>query len=170
MYRLRDHNLTIETGRHRQTWLPKEDRLCPHCTQHEVETELHFLTTCPNYTQIRETFFPQFINQHKDFNQIQQKDKLPYILGETSTSSNLAARYVKSCHDKRTSSRTEPQVTAGRKHCTRHINWHDRIQSFSCLFIGIFISTYFRLTEYRYINSICYRLLLFLCIFVLNVF
>ena len=45
-----------------------------------METELHFLTTCPNYTQIRETFFPQFTNQHKDFNQIQQKDKLPYIL------------------------------------------------------------------------------------------
>ena len=120
MFRLSDHNLTIERGRHRQTWLPKEDRLCPHCTQHEVETELHFLTTCPNYTQIRETFFPQFTNQHKDFNQIQQKDKLPYILGETSTSSNLAARYVKSCHDKRTSSRTEAQVTAGRKHCTTH--------------------------------------------------
>ena len=54
-----------------------------------METELHFLTTCPNYTQIRETFFPQFTNQHKDFNQIQQKDKLLYILGETSTSSNL---------------------------------------------------------------------------------
>ncbi len=54
MYRLSQHNLTIETGRHRQTWLPKEDRLCPHSTGNEVETELHFLTSCPKYAQIRE--------------------------------------------------------------------------------------------------------------------
>ena len=32
MYRLSEHNLAIERGRHRQTWLPREDRLCSHCT------------------------------------------------------------------------------------------------------------------------------------------
>src|SRR4029434_442695 len=30
-YRLSEHSLAIEVGRHRQTWLPKENRLCPHC-------------------------------------------------------------------------------------------------------------------------------------------
>ena len=32
MYRLSEHNLAIEKGRRRQTWLAREERLCPHCT------------------------------------------------------------------------------------------------------------------------------------------
>ena len=39
MYRLREHSLAIEIGLHRQTWLPKEERLCSQCQQREVETE-----------------------------------------------------------------------------------------------------------------------------------
>ncbi len=107
MYRLSQHHLTIETGRHRQTWLPKEDRLCPHCTGNEVETELHFLTSCPKYAQIRDTFYPHFTTHHKDFHQKPNMDKLPYLLGESPASSNLAARYVRSCHDERASSGTQ---------------------------------------------------------------
>ena len=45
MYRLSEHSLAIEKGRRRQTWLSREDRLCAHCPQNEVETELHFLTS-----------------------------------------------------------------------------------------------------------------------------
>ena len=56
-YRLSEHSLAIEKGRHRQTPLPREDRLCTHCTQNAVETELHFLTTCPLYQDIRDTYF-----------------------------------------------------------------------------------------------------------------
>ncbi len=107
MYRLSHRNLTIETDRHRQTWLPKEDRLCPHCTGNEVETELHFLTSCPKYAQIRDSFYPHFTTHHKDFHQKPNMDKLPYLLGESPASSNLAARYVRSCHDERASSGTE---------------------------------------------------------------
>ena len=43
-YRLSEHSLAIEKGRHRKTWLPVEERLCNHCTTAESETELHFLT------------------------------------------------------------------------------------------------------------------------------
>ena len=57
-YRLSEHSLAIEKGRHRQTCLPREERLCTHCTQKEVETEVHFLTTCPLY-QDRDTYFPR---------------------------------------------------------------------------------------------------------------
>jgi hypothetical protein len=45
-YRLSEHSLAIEKSRRRQTWLSREDRLCAHCPQNEVETELHFLTSC----------------------------------------------------------------------------------------------------------------------------
>lgn len=31
--RLSEHNLAVERGHHRQTWLPWEKRLCTHCTQ-----------------------------------------------------------------------------------------------------------------------------------------
>jgi hypothetical protein len=40
---------------YRKTWLSREDRLCAHCPQNEVETELHFLTSCQMYDQNRDT-------------------------------------------------------------------------------------------------------------------
>ena len=39
-YILSEHSLAIEKGHHRQTWLPREDRLCSHCTHNQRETEL----------------------------------------------------------------------------------------------------------------------------------
>ena len=60
MYRLSEHSLAIERGRYRQTWLPREDRLCSHCSQGVVETELHFLTACDKYKHIREQYYPKF--------------------------------------------------------------------------------------------------------------
>uniref|UniRef100_A0A8K9V0N5 Reverse transcriptase domain-containing protein n=1 Tax=Oncorhynchus mykiss TaxID=8022 RepID=A0A8K9V0N5_ONCMY len=67
MYRLSEHSLAIEKVRRRQTWLSREDRLCAHCPQNEVETVLHFLTSCPMYDHIRETYFPQITQIHKEF-------------------------------------------------------------------------------------------------------
>ena len=48
--RLSDHNLLIEEGRRRRTRIPREQRLCPLCSQ-EVENEIHFLITCDTYTE-----------------------------------------------------------------------------------------------------------------------
>ena len=59
MYRLSEHSLAIGRGCHRQTWLSREDRLCAHCPPNEVETELHFLTSCQMYDHTRDTYFPQ---------------------------------------------------------------------------------------------------------------
>ena len=75
MYRLSEHSLAIEKGRRRQTWLSREDRLSAHCPQNEVETELHFLTSCQMYDHIRDTYFPQITQTHKEF------DKLPLSTG-----------------------------------------------------------------------------------------
>ena len=35
-YRLSDHNLAVETGRHRKTWLPREHRMCGHFQAEKV--------------------------------------------------------------------------------------------------------------------------------------
>ena len=90
MYRLSEHSLAIEKGRRRQTWLSREDRLCAHCPQNEVETELHFLTSCPMYDHIRETYFPQITQIHKEF---------PYLLGEIPQCAITAARCVTCCYN-----------------------------------------------------------------------
>ncbi|CDQ66979.1 unnamed protein product [Oncorhynchus mykiss] len=82
MYRLSEHSLAIEKGRRRETWLSREDRLCAHCPQNEVETEMHFLTSCPMYDHITDTYFPQITQIHKEFENKPNFDKLPYLLGE----------------------------------------------------------------------------------------
>lgn len=107
-YRLSEHSLAIEKGRHRQTWLPREDRLCIYCKQGEVETELHFLTTCPLYQDIRDIYFPQITNTQREFENRTNIEKLPYLLGEVQQCANTAARFVSCCDKKRTSSGIQP--------------------------------------------------------------
>ena len=106
-YRLSDHQLAIEKGRHRQTWLPREDRLCSLCSQGEVETELHFLLQCDKYKDIRASFFPKIKAKYKDFDATIDKSSLKDVLGEQSKCSFLAAQYVLTCHQVRDSHRTE---------------------------------------------------------------
>ena len=103
MYRLSEHSLAIEKGR-RQTWLSREDRLCAHCPQNEVETELHFLTSCPMHDHIRETYYPQITQIHKEFENKPNFEKLPCLLGEIPQCAITAARFVTCCHEKRATS------------------------------------------------------------------
>ena len=93
MYILSEHSLAIEKDCHRQTWLSRQDRLCADCPQNEVETELHFLTCCPMYDHIRETYFTQITQIHKE-----------YLLGEITQCAITAARFVTCCHKKRATS------------------------------------------------------------------
>ena len=59
--------LLLRKAARRQTWLSREDRLCAHCPQNEVETELHVLTSCQMYDHIRDTYFSQITQIHKEF-------------------------------------------------------------------------------------------------------
>ena len=101
-YRLSDHNLAIETGRHRKTWLPKEQRICGHCQAEKVETEEHFLLHCKKYENLRQTFFTNLKQSIPNFEDILDNDKLAIILGE-GPSAALAAQYVLKCHNLRDS-------------------------------------------------------------------
>ena len=103
MYRLSEHSLAVERGRHRQTWLPKEERLCTHCTLQEVETELHFLTRCQLYQDIRDTFYPQISSTQKDFRNMDNNKRLPYLLGEIQTCDITAATFISCCDRRRAS-------------------------------------------------------------------
>ncbi len=74
-YRLSGHKLMIETGRHRQTWLPPEQRLCSHCDLNQTETELHFLTECSKYTDIRTVFYNKIQQIHPTFKTLPDQEK-----------------------------------------------------------------------------------------------
>lgn len=90
-----DYSLTAERGRHRQAWLLREERLCTHCTHQEVETELHFLTTCQLYPDIRQKL-PTDYNRCKGLWKHGWLEKPPYLLGEIQHRANTAARFSKS--------------------------------------------------------------------------
>lgn len=102
-YRLSDHGLAVERGRHRQRWQPREQRLCSLCSQGEVETEEHFLLHCDTYHSIRADYFPKFQQIEPNFMALPNSEKLIYIMGENSRSIKTAAKYVTACHKLRES-------------------------------------------------------------------
>ena len=72
-FRISDHNLEIEKGRHRG--LSADQRFCPFC-KYKVENEIHFLLECPIYKELREAdkVF------HLDEQNISEKEKFVSIV------------------------------------------------------------------------------------------
>ena len=62
-FRISNHNLMIEKGRHHSPPLAIKDRVCPLCHTGEVEDEVHFLLVCPLYDSLREQFLPEVSSQ-----------------------------------------------------------------------------------------------------------
>ena len=56
-FRLGNHQLMIETGRHTIPKTPENLRICPFCQLNEVERELHFILCCPFYNNLGSKFF-----------------------------------------------------------------------------------------------------------------
>ena len=99
-YRLSDHTLAIEKGRHRNTWLPKEQRICGHCKTGEVETEMHFLLHCEKYSEIRAHYFSKFSLTIQNFLSQTNEEKIKILLGE-GPMATTAAKYILACHNLR---------------------------------------------------------------------
>ena len=55
--RTSNHSLFVETGRYSNPKLPREERICQYCDQHEVEDEHHLLLSCKLYSNLRDIFF-----------------------------------------------------------------------------------------------------------------
>ena len=56
-FRLSNHKLHIEKGRHTKPKTPVESRLCTLCKTDQIEDEFHFLCVCSKYDDLREEFF-----------------------------------------------------------------------------------------------------------------
>ena len=69
-FRLSNHGLMIEVGRHHNT--PRDKRFCPFCPR-RIENEFHFLYECPTFEHLRSRFLkpttdtlPGFAFLHND--------------------------------------------------------------------------------------------------------
>ena len=57
-FRVGDHKLKIQTGRHYRPKIPLQERTCTLCHMNTVEEELHFLIICPTCKHLRDKLFP----------------------------------------------------------------------------------------------------------------
>ena len=92
-FRLSNHSLMIEKGRHMRPRLERTDRKCFTCKD-EVEDETHFLIKCPLYRENREILFAVCQNNCIHFNSM-TTDKQKFIFLMTNENieviNNLAA-------------------------------------------------------------------------------
>jgi NADH pyrophosphatase NudC (nudix superfamily) len=79
-YRLSDHNLAVETGRHRLTWLPREHRMCGHCQAEKVETEEHLLIHCKKYDILRQIYFTKLQSIFRILQTWNMRTKMQFFL------------------------------------------------------------------------------------------
>ena len=76
-FRLSNHNLRIETGRHQR--VNKELRFCPFCPN-KVEDEKHFLLECSNLNYFRERLYNDFKTSNADFVRSGENEKFVILL------------------------------------------------------------------------------------------
>ena len=72
-FRLSDHKLEIEKGRHHK--IPAKSRLCKICNSTLVEDEKHFILQCPLYNLLRHDLFSEaakHINNYRNLTEEQQ--------------------------------------------------------------------------------------------------
>src|SRR4029434_366732 len=92
----REQSIVIVKRVDRQTWLPRENRLCTHCSNRVVEHEFLFLTECNKYNNIREFYFSRTEDICSGFIKMKREEKS--LLGETGEYKDLISLYLLSCH------------------------------------------------------------------------
>ena len=80
--RLSAHKLNIETGRYssKNKYVAPEDRLCNCCSLETCENELHFLISCPAYSDLREKLFTDIICRNPNFSLYNKTDKFIWLM------------------------------------------------------------------------------------------
>ena len=78
-FRLSNHKLMIEVGRHDDT--PRERRFCPFCP-HAIENEFHFMFSCPTYSHLRVRYLRPKTNNIRSFQFLPHDAKLHALLSD----------------------------------------------------------------------------------------
>ena len=87
-FRLSNHDLTIEAGRHKKTKIPKQERFCPFCIN-SVEDEIHFLINCPTYNNLRREIVNDCVKLRPNFSYYTDTDKFIFLLTNETISFKL---------------------------------------------------------------------------------
>ena len=92
-FRLSNHTLMIEKGRHMNTpQMP--DRKCPFCPN-EIENESHFLLDCPTYSLPRKTLLDQVNSTIIGFRYPQEKQSFFLCLLRCPIISHFVAHFIR---------------------------------------------------------------------------
>ena len=96
--RLSNHDLSIETGRHKKgEWREKEMRICPLCHGH-IENEVHFLFQCSTYNTLRDELF-RSLTLPINFQYLLNDEKLEFLMQNLETD---VAKFIHNCFELRT--------------------------------------------------------------------
>ena len=95
--RLSCHPLMIEKGRHRKPPLERSERKCPFCKS-LVESELHFIVTCPKYENERTLLFRACTENSIHFEVLSNESKFIFIMSnEDMNISSALGSYTFNC-------------------------------------------------------------------------
>ena len=86
-FRLSDHPLMIEKGRHCKPIIPREQRFCPICPNN-VESEKHFLLSCQLFKDNRDLFYETFRMLVPNFENLSMDEKFTYIMSQEDLTMN----------------------------------------------------------------------------------
>ena len=86
-YRLSNHCLRIETGRHERITnvcgkyeiLPRHERICLYCNTNCIENEMHFLLECPIYNNLRRDI-TDYIKKYPSLDSLNINDLFSWIM------------------------------------------------------------------------------------------
>ena len=76
-FRLSNHRLMIEIGRHKG--LNKEQRTCPFCPE-KIEDEFHFLCECKTYEHQRKTYLNPIISSIPGFSNFNKAERIEILM------------------------------------------------------------------------------------------
>ena len=76
-FRCSAHKLLVETGRY--IGLEFNQRICPHCME-DVETEMHFVCSCPMYNSLRKNMYDTVCKSNAEFSMLSERDKLIFLM------------------------------------------------------------------------------------------
>ena len=72
--------LRLETGRYERGRLPVEERICLLCNCNEIESEIHVITRCPLYDDLRRELYTAAEDVNGLFNELLDADKVLFLL------------------------------------------------------------------------------------------
>ena len=92
--RISAHTLAIETGRHARPKVPVNQRVCQMCNTGAIEDEMHFVTICHKFSQIRQNTFEKIQNICPNFNVLSTEDKFSYLMSSGGTVLKLCGSLI----------------------------------------------------------------------------